>query len=143
VHGVKQSVGREFRVKNEADEAAFQAAIDGVRKSFGHVRIHMRLIVSIDQIQKPSRVVREAAAIGEIAHVTDARPGIRRDILIRRTKPARIRQAQEIFDFDRQPALHDWLRNRVAGDLSLGSTDGPDGEKRDNGKRHPCAHEFS
>src|SRR6266705_2516434 len=63
VHRVEQAVRREFRVKDEADEAAFQPIIDSIGKGRGHVRIHMRLIVGVDQVQKPSRVVREAAAI--------------------------------------------------------------------------------
>jgi hypothetical protein len=36
----------------------------------------------VDQIQEPSRVVREAAAVGQLAHIAHTRPGIRRNVQI-------------------------------------------------------------
>lgn len=48
VHGVEQAVRRKFRVKNEADEAAFQALISSEGKGRGHVRVHVGFVLRID-----------------------------------------------------------------------------------------------
>jgi hypothetical protein len=46
---VEQAVRRKFRVKNEADEAAFQALINSVGKGCGHIRVHVGLVVRSDR----------------------------------------------------------------------------------------------
>jgi hypothetical protein len=61
--------------------------------------------------------------------------------LIGRTKIARVRQPRDILHLDGEPALHDWFRNRVLGDLPLGNADGPESEKRNNGELRSCKHE--
>ena len=84
VHRVPQAVGREFGVKDETDEAAREAFIDRERKRLADIGIDVRLVVRVDPIQQPSQVVREAAAVGQIAHVAHARPGHRRNVQIGR-----------------------------------------------------------
>jgi len=62
---VEEPCLRKFRVKDKADEAAFQPVIDnwgsGATSAYT-----WGLIVRVEQIQQSSRVVGEAAAIGEI-----------------------------------------------------------------------------
>ena len=74
MHGVEQTVLREFRVKHESDEAALEPVVYAVGKNLTDVRIYVRLIALIEQIQETARIVREPAAVGQITHVAHARP---------------------------------------------------------------------
>jgi hypothetical protein len=141
VDRVEEAVGGEFRVKDEADEAAFQAIIDTVGEGGGDVRIYVRLVVGVDQIEKSARVVGEAAAIGEIADVADAGPAGRTQVLVGGTKPAGVGQADQILDLNRNTALDDRFRNRIAGDLSRGRANEAQGQNREdagNRRTHEC-----
>ena len=116
MHRVEQAVRRELRMKGEADEAALQPVVDSERKGGPDVRIHGGLVVAIDEVQQAARVVGEAAAVRQIAHEADARPAGRHHVLIGRTQAARLRQAHDVPDLDRQPAFRDRRRNRITGD---------------------------
>src|SRR5882762_1244627 len=140
---VEEAVLRKFRVKDKADEAAFQPVIDQVGEGGGDIRVHMGLIVRVDQIQQSSRVVGEAAAIGEIAYVTHTSPSSGLNVLIGGMKFARIEQAHEVFDLHGEPALHNGFRNGVAGNRRIRRADRPNGEKRDNAEQDPNTHKPS
>ena len=74
VHGVEQAVARELGVKGESDEPALEPVVDRERERRGHVRVHRRLVVTVEQVQEAARVVDEPAAVGKVANVADARP---------------------------------------------------------------------
>ena len=93
VHRVEQPVPSEFRMEVECDEPALQPVVYRERKGPADVRIHGRPIVAIEEIQQPTGVVREPAAVRKIADVIDACPAGRHDVLIGGAQPARIRQA--------------------------------------------------
>jgi hypothetical protein len=141
MHGVEQAVGRELGVEGETDEAALQAVVDRHRKDSGEVGIDLRLIVRVDPIQQPARVVGEAAAVGQVAHVADTRPGVRRNVLVGGSQPAGVGQPRQILDLDGEAALHHRLGNRVFGDRLVGGADRRNGEQRDDAKPHPGSHE--
>src|SRR5206468_9753806 len=107
VHGVEQAVSRELGVKDEADESALQPVVDGLRKRGADVCVHLRRGVRADYVEESAGIVREAAAVRQIAHEADARPARGRNVLIERTYAARIGKAYEIADLDRKPAFHD------------------------------------
>jgi hypothetical protein len=88
-------------MEDEPDESALEAVVDGVRKHRGDVDVHLRLGARVDQVEEAARIVREAAAVRQIADVADARPAGWRHVLVRWTNPARVRQANEVLDLDR------------------------------------------
>ena len=119
MHGVEQAVSRKLRMKDESDESALEPVVDRMRKCCGNVRIHVRLVVRIDQVEEAARIVGEAAAVGKIAHIADARPACRRHVLIGGTNAPRVRKAHEVLDLDGKSAFHNRRRNRVTRDLRL------------------------
>ena len=137
VHRVEQAVSRELRMKGEPDESALQPVVDGKRKRRGDVRIDLRLVVGVDQVEEAARIVGEAAAVRKIAHVADARPAGRRHVLIGGTHPARIGKAHEVLDLDLQSAFHDRRRNRVARDLRCDRPQGADRQQENDDELHP------
>src|SRR5687767_15616116 len=42
-----------------------QPVVDRKRERRGNVRVHRRLVVAVEQVKDPARVVREAAAVGQ------------------------------------------------------------------------------
>ena len=82
MHRVEQPVPREFRVEVESDEPALQPVVNREREGRTDVRIHRRLVVAIEQVEQPARVVGEPAAVWKVADVTDARPAGRHHVLI-------------------------------------------------------------
>ena len=147
MHRVEQPVPREFRVEVESDESAFQPVVDGKRKGGPDVRIHGGLVVAIEQVQQSARVVGEPAAVRKVANVADARPAGRHDVLGGGAQPARIGQAHDIPDFDRQPAFRDRRRNRIAGDriadLRVNRSAGRERKEQKRYERQRCTHEPS
>ena len=142
VHRVEQPVPREFRVEVESDEPALQPVVDREREGGADVRVHGGLVVAIEQVQEPARVVGEPAAVRKVADVTDARPAGRHHVLIGGAQPARIRQAHDVPDLDAQAALHDRRRNRI-GDLRVNGAGGAERQEQKHDERQRCTHEPS
>src|SRR6516162_531073 len=47
---IEQTIGSEFRMEDEADEATFQSSVDSEREGCRYVRVKMGLIVGVEQI---------------------------------------------------------------------------------------------
>ena len=124
MHGVEQAIPGELRMKHESDESALESVVDRMGKCFGNIRIHVRLILAVDQVEEATRVVGEAPAVGRIAHIADARPPRRRHVLIGGTNAPRVWKAHEILHLDEDAAFHNRHRNRVARDLRFERTCG-------------------
>jgi hypothetical protein len=119
MHGVEQAIAREFGMKREADESALEPVVDGVRKYFGHVHVHVRLVPVVDPVEKSARVVCETPAVWQIPHIADARPPGRRHVLIGGPNAPRVRKAHQVLHLDRDATLHNRRRNRVTRDLRV------------------------
>src|SRR2546428_11599858 len=106
-------------MKGEPDESTLQPVVDRIRKRRADIRINLGLVVRPDQVEEAPRIVGEAAAIGKIAHIADARPACRCHILIGGTKRARVRKGGAGLNLDRKPGLYNGRRDWVYGDLAL------------------------
>ena len=82
VDRVQQPVLRELGVEREADEAALEPVVHGEREDPCDVQVQRRRVAAVQQIQEAARVVGEAASVGQVAHVADACPAGRRDVLV-------------------------------------------------------------
>jgi hypothetical protein len=141
VHRVEQAVSRELRMEDKPDEPAAQSVVDRMRERLRHVRVHVRLIVRIDPVQETARVVGEAAAVGKVPHVVDARPAGRIHVLIGGAYPAGVGQARQFHDLNRNSALHNAFWNRVARDRLGGGVHNLNRKKRDDADPHSGSHE--
>src|SRR5215467_12818726 len=103
-----------------------KSVVHSIRKGHAHVRVDLRLVAPVDQVKETPRIIGKTAAVGKIANIADARPTCRRDVLIGRPNPARVRKTDKILDLDRETPFHDWRRNRVTGDLPHSLSSGPD-----------------
>jgi hypothetical protein len=134
VDGVEQPVTRELRVKGESDEPALQTVVDGKREGRADVGIDRGLIGVIEQVQETARVVGEPAAVWKIAHEAHARPARRRDVLVGRTEPARIRQPNDVLDLNAEPTFDDRIRDRIR-DLRVNRDAGEERHERNDDGR--------
>ena len=126
-------------MKGESDESALEPVVDRVRKQRGDVRVDLRLVVRVDDVEQAARIVDEAAAIGQIAHEADTRPARGRHVLIHGAHPARIRKAHEILDLDLQSAFRDRRRNRIARGLRR-NDHGAQRDRQPEEQWHQLAH---
>src|SRR2546425_924671 len=85
VHRVEQAVLRKFGMKDESDETAFEPVVHAIGKSFRDVGVYLGPVVLINEVQKATGIVGQAAAVGKFSHVADPRPSSRRHVLIGRT----------------------------------------------------------
>ena len=141
MHGVEQAVLRELRMEDESDEPAREPVIDRAWKRLRQICVHVGPIARIDPVQKTARVVGEAAAVGKVPHVVDARPAGRLYVLIGRAYPAGVGQARQLHDLDRDSALHNAFGNRVFRDRIGGGVDSLNDKKRDDADPHSGSHE--
>jgi hypothetical protein len=130
MHGIEQAVARELRMKDKRDESAREPVVDAQWKRLRQIGVHVGLIVRIDPIQEPARVVGKTTAVGKIPHVVDPSPAGRLHVLIGRANPAGVRQARQLHDLDRQATFLDSVRNRFAGDLRRYRACGHDCQQR-------------
>ena len=107
-------------MEDKADEPALEPVVDGERKHLGDVGIHGWMVVAIEKIQEPARIVDEAPAVGKIADEINPRPPGRNDVLIGGTQLARIRQARNVANLDHQSVFRDRRGLRRADDRSAG-----------------------
>src|SRR5438477_11560304 len=121
MHGVKQTVARELWMEYEADEPAFEAVVDSFGKRLSHVRIDVRLIVFVDQVQVASGVVGKTPAIRKIPHVRHSCPA-RRVYVVITVLSARIGETHEILHLYGEAAFLDRGRQGITGDLALTQT---------------------
>ena len=75
-------------MEREADEPALEPVIDREREDLPEVRVNLRRVVAVDDVQEAARVVGEAPAVRRIAHEADARPAAGVGVLIGRTHAA-------------------------------------------------------
>ena len=120
VHGIEQPVAGKFGMEDEADEPALEPVVDGEREHVGDVGIDRRMVVAVEQVEKPARIVDEPPAVGEVANEIDPRPAGGHDVLIRGPQLARVRQARDVTDLDHQPVFRDRSGLRRADDGHAG-----------------------
>ena len=140
VHRVEEPVAGKLGMEGEADEAALEPTVNGVRERRGHVGVH-RDLAARDQIEIAAGVVRETPAVRHIAYVAHACPTGRIHVLVRGQPAARLRQPYDVYDPHLEAALLHGRRQRVGDErLRRGGGCHADGG---GGERRPDAHAIS